>query len=300
VTSDWAHGRKLLLVPDGPLYNLPLHEIRVADRPWHDGQPISLLPCAAWLLRAAPLQSGACLVAGDSAGDLYGAEGECQDVAAALGTTALTGARCTRAALEAALQSGPLDVVHLAVHGRGDTQHGARASLLLADGLDGTEWVPFEALVQRRWQVNLVVLSGCSTGVAGPLHGHEMVSVARAALEAGAATVLASLWPVADQAAAAFMTAFHQSVAQQRRSGDCDLRVALDEARRAVSAQAMQPIEVGQPRDGRALIEAAPSAAVAAPEAQPGDASDAVAAFVLIGRPMLDRYQAPQGARAVA
>ncbi|MEO8779534.1 MAG: CHAT domain-containing protein, partial [Rhodanobacter sp.] len=119
----------------------------------------------------------------------------------------------------------------------------------------------------------------------------------RAALEAGAASVLASLWPVADQAAATFMAAFHQSVARQRQTGDCDLRVALDEARRAVSAQAMHPVEVGRPRDGRALIEAAPGAAVAAPEAQSGDASDAVAAFVLMGRPTLDRHEAPPDAK---
>lgn len=300
VVSGWAQGRKLLLVPDGPLHNLPLHEIRIGRQPWHEQQPIGLLPCAAWLLRATPLRAEACLVAGNSDGNLGGAERECQDVAKELGTTALTGARCTRAALETALQGGPLDIVHLAVHGRGDAQHGARASLLLADGLDGIEWVPFESLAQRNWQANLVVLSGCSTGVAGPLHGHEMVSVARAALEAGAASVLASLWPVADQAAAAFMTAFHESVARQRRHGNGDLRVALEEARRSVSAQPMTSVEIGRRRDGRRINEPALSTAVAASEVRPGDASDAVAAFVLIGRPTLDRQGAPEDARAIA
>ncbi|MEO7072210.1 MAG: CHAT domain-containing protein, partial [Rhodanobacter sp.] len=296
VTSDWAHGRNLLLVPDGPLYNLPLHEIRIGDNPWHTRQPIGLLPCAAWLLRAARMQSRACLVAGNSAGDLHGAESECAAVANELGTTALTGARCSRAALETALQSGPLDIVHLAVHGRGDTQQGVRASLLLADGLDGTEWVPFEALAQRQWQANLVVLSGCSTGVSGPLHGHEMVSVARAALESGAASVLASLWPVADQAAAAFMVAFHESVAQQRRHGDCDLRMALDEARRSVLTQGLPPDEIGQPRDGRGVDPTARGTAVATSQAVAGDGLDAVAAFVLIGRPTLDRQGLPEEA----
>ncbi len=300
VVSGWAQGRKLLLVPDGLLNNLPLHEIRIGHQPWHDGQLIGLLPCAAWLLRAAPLRSEACLVAGNSAGDLSGAEFECQAVARVLGTSALTGARCTRAALEAALQGGPLDIVHLAVHGRGDAQHGARASLLLADGLVGTEWVPFESLAQRSWQANLVVLSGCSTGVAGPLHGHEMVSVARAALEAGAASVLASLWPVADHAAAAFMTAFQQSVARQRRHGDCDLRVALEEARRSVSSQPMSSVEIGRRRDGRRRSEPALTLTIAAPEVRPGDASDAVAAFVLIGRTTLGRRGTPDDSRASA
>ncbi len=298
LVSGWAQGRKLLLVPDGPLNNLPLHEIHIAHQPWHDRQPIGLLPCAAWLLRAAPLQSEACLVAGNSGGDLGGAERECQVVAKELGTTALTGAHCTREALDAALQAGPLDIVHLAVHGRGDTQHGARASLLLADGLLGTEWVPFESLAQRRWQANLVVLSGCSTAVAGPLHGHEMVSIARAALESGAASVLASLWPVADHAAAAFMTAFQESVARQRRHGDCDLRVALDQARRSVSAQPMTSAEIGRRRDGRRQDEPALNMGVVAAEVSSDDGSDAVAAFVLIGRPTLDSRAGPQRARA--
>lgn len=317
IMARGARGRPLLLVPDGPLHNLPLHEIRIGGHPWHELQPIGLLPCAAWLQRVPPWPASTCLVAGDSAGDLRGAEAECRSVAHELGASAFTGERCTREAIEAALAAGPLDIVHLAVHGRGDAQRGARASLLLADGLGGTTWVPFEALVQRPWRANLVVLSGCSTGVAGPLHGHEMVSVARAALEAGAGSVLASLWPVDDQIAAAFMVALHASLAGQRRRADGDLRVAIDEARQRIEVPVPTAADGGGRRDGhptRGLTATAPQVApgsesdetLAARPVTPTPASpttvplrgtaaplDAVAAFVLVGRPTLPRRAEP-------
>ncbi|MCZ2290414.1 MAG: CHAT domain-containing protein [Burkholderiales bacterium] len=306
VADGAAQGRRLLLVPDGALFNLPLHEIRIGQQPWHERQPIGELPCAAWLLRASSSDAVLNLVAGNSAGDLPGAEDECRSIAVRLGVEALTGQGCTRAAIDSAMQAGPLDIVHLAVHGRGDVQRGARASLLLADGLGGTEWVPLEALAQRPWQANLVVLSGCSTGVAGPLRGHEMVSAARAVLEAGAQCVLASLWPVDDRVAAALMTAFHAEVAQRRAQGECDLRQALDAARRAVTrgpgaAAPIPALPAGRRRDGR--HGAVPAASAKGADTGHGCRSsgvetiaDALAPFVLVGLPILSASSTAPGA----
>lgn len=78
-------------------------------------------------MRTAATDMRAPPVAGNSAGDLAGAEDECRAIAPALGTSALTGMQCTRAAIDAALQTGPLDIMHLALHGRGDVQRGAPA-----------------------------------------------------------------------------------------------------------------------------------------------------------------------------
>jgi hypothetical protein len=281
VAAGWPARCRLLLVPDGPLHNLPLHEVHLGARAWHESQSIGLLPCAAWLLRAAPVAATRCLVAGNSAADLPGAEAECQAVARMLGVRALTGADCTREALEAALHGGALDIVHLAVHGRGDPLRGGRASLLLADDQGGVAWLPFDELLRQPWRVNLVVLSGCSTGVAAPLLGHELVSLARAALEAGAASVLASLWPVADRAAADLMVHFHTAVAGQRGSGGCDLRLALDDARRASTARAATRVAAGPRRDGRRHAPSDP------PQGAPPLLADAAAAFVLLGLPAL-------------
>ncbi len=117
------------------------------------------------------------------------------------------------------LRAGELDVVHLAVHGRGDAHRGGRASLLLSDGSGGTEWVAFEELAAFHWRAELVVFSGCSTAVAGPRQGFGLVSVAHAAAERGAAAVIACLWPVGDAAARIFMTAFYKEFVLSRAVG---------------------------------------------------------------------------------
>ena len=54
-----------------------------------------------------------------------------------------------------------------------------------------------------------VVLSACETGVTELASGDEMVGLVRAFIVAGAARVLASLWPVEDAVTLAFMARFY-------------------------------------------------------------------------------------------
>lgn len=129
---------------------------------------MSYAPAAATigLVRGTSWPVNRSLVAGDSCGDLRYARAECREVARQLGTEAHIGPRCTRQALEEALHSGPFDVVHLAVHGRSDTHRGRRAAILLAAD-DGVEWMSERELAKLPWHADLVVFSGCSTGVSG-------------------------------------------------------------------------------------------------------------------------------------
>jgi hypothetical protein len=281
LAEGMARGLRLLLVPDGPLHELPLHEICWDGKLWRERQVIGTMPCASWVLFTSPVDATTSLVVGNSAGDLDGAEDECHQVATRLGVKAQTGERCTLEALESAFASSALDVVHLAVHGRGDTARGARASLLFADEMGGVKWVPFEELARHRLPANLVVLSGCSTGVTGRLRGHELVSVARAALEAGAATVLASLWPVEDHAAAELMRLFYGEIERRRAEGPCDLREALQAAGLAIGKReggALQASEGSRRcRDGGSKVGTGGCTA----------RGEAAAAFVLIGLPTL-------------
>ena len=247
---------------------------------------------AAGSLRFAPTQRrpvGHSLVAGDSGSDLPNAATECANVAAALGTKPLVGPQCTRAAIEEALQAGELDVVHLAVHGRGDAQRGGRASLRLADGSGGTEWVSFDELSAFPWRAELVVFSGCSTAVAGSRGGFGLISVAAAAAERGAAAVIACLWPVGDNAARIFMSAFYKEFVSRRAIGPVDLRVVLDHARRELCAYLpTEPAVRSRRRDGRNLTPAMMEK-VARPQIDPM-LTDALtwAPFILIGDPILE------------
>jgi CHAT domain-containing protein len=56
---------------------------------------------------------------------------------------------------------------------------------------------------------DLAVLSSCQSAVAGALVGGEAVSLARTLLRRGIQSVVASLWPVDDEATAFLMGAFY-------------------------------------------------------------------------------------------
>jgi tetratricopeptide (TPR) repeat protein len=252
VCSVVPRGTPLMIVADQLLHNLPLHAIPVEGAPWADRMPISYAPTAA-VLRFNGRAGGdytSALVAGDSRRDLPGAAEECELISSMLNTKPLIGSDCTHAALEQALHFGKPEIVHLALHGRGDPQHGGRSSLLLADGNGDVQWVDFQSLTNLRWATRLVVFSGCSTGLLGRRHGYELLSVANAALEAGARSVIASLWPVEDLYAKAFMTAFYRALRSARQSGPVDLRLILDSARRSTMRPA-RPSPQSKRRDGR-------------------------------------------------
>lgn len=246
---------RLLVVPDGILHNFPLHITPLNGRPWCDHFPISYIPAVGALrfLGGKRQASALSLVAGDSGLNLPHAAAECREIAALLGTDSLIGEKCSRDKIESTLRGAELDVIHLAVHGRGDTHRGGRASLLLGDGYGSTEWVAFDDLARLGWRAKLVVFSGCSTAVAGHQMGHELISVARAALEAGATSVIACLWPVGDQATSKLMISFYEKLVSGRKNGPVDLRVALDAARTDLRAwlDSLSPSTKMQRRDGR-------------------------------------------------
>jgi CHAT domain-containing protein len=75
----------------------------------------------------------------------------------------------------------------------------------------------------------VVVLSACETGVSEYSRGDEMIGLVRAFLVAGAARVVASLWPVDDAVTQEFMAAFYPAL----RAGNSPA-VALRAAQMAV------------------------------------------------------------------
>jgi tetratricopeptide (TPR) repeat protein len=242
ISNALEPGATVLIAVDDDLANLPLHAVPVDDTPWCDLVSIGRIP-AAGMLRFTPTDrgwSGRSVVAGNSAGDLPGAQQECEVVADKLGAELLAGDQCTVEGVSDALKSAPdsrLDVVHLAVHGRADARRGGRSSLLFAG--EPPTWVPFAELAALRWRANLIVFSGCSTAVGGPREGAGLYGVAQAAAEAGATTVIASLWPVSDTAADIFMEAFYTELSARRGSGEIDLRELIDHARTALRQTAL-------------------------------------------------------------
>jgi hypothetical protein len=120
-------------------------------------------------------------------------------------------------------------LLHFATHGALDSDTPARSALLLA-----TDRLP-DAEKQARegkkvytgrlavgtvlgWQLDadLVTLSACETGLGRQAGGEGMLGFVQALVQAGARSVLVSLWPVDDAATALLMTRFYENLLGQR------------------------------------------------------------------------------------
>jgi hypothetical protein len=141
----------------------------------------------------------------------------------AVGGDALPGVR-QEAAVVAAAWAGPVELLlenaatlaawrrhapharllHLAGHAQFRADNPAFSHLALADG----PLAMFE-VAGVRLQAELATLSACDTGIGQRVHGDEGLGLVRAFLVAGAANVMATLWPIADAAAAQLAGDFH-------------------------------------------------------------------------------------------
>lgn len=200
-------AERVVVLPHRALHYLPFCAL-------HDGQgwlveqhELTLAASAmAWLagLRG-PAPSYARVVAlGHGGTSLPKVADEVAAVAAAFGNgaTLLQGTAATQTALRALVAQA--DVVHLACHGQFRADSPMFSALELADGPLALHDVSTLAL-----RASLVALSACETGLSRVAPGDELVGLVRAFLTAGARSVLASAWPVADASTAALMQGFY-------------------------------------------------------------------------------------------
>ena len=116
-----------------------------------------------------------------------------------------TGANATLA--EVQQRAAAADVLHLACHAQFRADNPMFSALHLLDGPLTVELAQAMPLRAR-----LVVLSACETGRAELAGGDEALGLVRAFLVAGAARVVATLWPVEDDVTATFMAAFYAAL----------------------------------------------------------------------------------------
>lgn len=241
--------RRLLLVPDGPLHDLPFAALR--ERP--DGPPLvaryelALVPSASlwrhWRQAPARAPGGEALVLADpdraipqplaravareragvfteaaQLGALPEARREGHEVEDVLrGTHTPARLHVGTDASEHALKSTNLSsvrVLHLAAHAVVDAEAPERSALVLAPGSEEEDGIlqPRE-IAELHLKGALVVLSACRSASGTVLPGEGVLSLARAFFEAGAHTVVASLWPLRDDEAAALVERFYRHLA---------------------------------------------------------------------------------------
>lgn len=122
-------------------------------------------------------------------------------------------------ATEAAFKSQPLGdirIFHLALHGIADRTFPDRSALVFSSGGRAGEDGLLQAREIRKLPINaeLVTLSACDGGL-GRIEGEEGTSsLVEAFLDAGARTVVASLWPAEDTYTKSLMEAFYRHLFQ--------------------------------------------------------------------------------------
>ena len=106
------------------------------------------------------------------------------------------------------------DVIHLACHAQYRTDNPVFSALHLHDAV-----LTAEAISSLQLPGALVVLSGCETALSDAGTGEEMLGLTRAFLRAGAARVLAALWPVDDASTADLMVDFYAGLRRGQAPG---------------------------------------------------------------------------------
>ena len=141
-----------------------------------------------------------------------------------------------RAATEAAFrrEAPGRRVIHLATYGVLNKQNPLFSFVALAPERADDGRLEVHEVFGLRLAADLVVLSACQTGLgSGALTdvpaGDDWIGLARAFLSAGAARVMATLWPVQDRASAALMERFYRGYVVGSDPGR-----ALAEAQRAL------------------------------------------------------------------
>ena len=166
-------------------------------------------------------------------------EHEAIAVARLYGSTPLLGEQATEATLRQRIQTA--DVIHLATHGYLHPVRAMSSGVLLSvpekepepgeTDNDGALQA-WEIYSQLRLKAELVVLSGCETGRGQEVKGEGLIGLTRAFQYAGARSIVASQWKVADRSTAALMVAFH-SLLRQGRPKDEALRQAMAHLRQS-------------------------------------------------------------------
>jgi CHAT domain-containing protein len=116
-------------------------------------------------------------------------------------------------------------IVHIATHGTFRQDNPMFSSIQL-----GGSRLTLLDLYDLKLEAELVVLSGCSTGLHRVETGDELMGLTRGLLYAGARSVLVTLWDVGDKSTLAFMKSFYRLL-QSKRNRAQALASAMKELR---------------------------------------------------------------------
>ena len=222
-------AKHLIFVPHGLLHYVPFHALFDGAQHLIDSHTVSYSPSAsiyALCQTRTANSSGPSLVFGIPDPQAPAILDEVQALTGVLDHAELfLGQNATVNVLR---EKGPTSrLIHIATHGRFRQDNPMFSAIRMGDS-----FLSLFDLYQLRLPVELITLSGCSTGLNVVAAGDELIGLARGLLHAGAQSLVLSLWDVHDTSTAEFMTAFYrrlgngESKAEALRSAMLELRAS--------------------------------------------------------------------------
>jgi CHAT domain-containing protein len=233
VSNLLAKYKRIIIVPHGPLHYLPFHALYDGNAYLIQKYQFSYLPAASILRYAREGKTGGeeMLAVGHSHnGLLPHTVEEANMVAEVMGAKTLLEKDANCAMIQAMIPDCRL--LHIAGHGDFRPDNPLFSGLALSDG-----WITTLDIFNLRLQASLVVLSACQTGRSIVGGGDELFGLMRAFISAGVASLVLSLWAVADQSTSQLMRIFYQNIAAGEEKGTA-LRKAQCSLLQPVSAEA--------------------------------------------------------------
>ena len=232
-------GQRLIIIPHGPLHYLPFQALRVEGVWLIERHPLSLAPSLNIALGLAQRNSKvhASLTAFgnprvEDSLDLPGASREVKELAQLFPRNQLfIGTAATKTAFRAKADGSPL--LHMAAHAQADRLDPLHSRILLANEGGQRSFLEVSELSGMDLSnTALVTLSACESGLGRVDRGDEVQGFPRGFLMAGSSALIASLWPVSDDAAELLMRTLYSQLAR-----GTDLQRAMQAGQLAVLHQ---------------------------------------------------------------
>ena len=224
---DLLEADHLVFAPHGLLHHIPFHALYDGESYLIDRFSISCAPSASVyaLCQAQPaVASAGALILGIADAQAPLILDEVRALVRVLPDSKLfVGTEATEAVLR---KHGPGSrIVHIATHGYFRQDNPMFSSIRL-----GESYLSLYDLYHLKLPADMVVLSGCATGLNVITPGEELMGLVRGLLRAGAQSLVLSLWDVHDESTRDLMIAFYSQF-QRERSKAVALKEAMAEVR---------------------------------------------------------------------
>lgn len=145
--------------------------------------------------------------------DLPGALNECKKISEFIPSEIITGDIATENLFKSRFEHYP--IIHLSTHGLSSNQK-YYADELAFSKAEGAEdgYLHFSEILNMKFRTEMIVLSACKTGIGNTFNSVANMSLGWAFKQAGAQSVLMSLWDANDYASSVIMPEFYSYLSQ--------------------------------------------------------------------------------------